>query len=252
MNRMKDKVVLVTGGASGMGAASARLLAREGATVVIADIRGEAAEALAGELKAEGLAAFPARLDVTSAGDWESVVSRIVEDHGRIDVLANIVGLPGAPESWEDATLEGLNALVNLNMNSQFVGIKAVTPHMARAGKGSIVNFSSIAGLIAFPGLHPGYGASKGANRLLSKCAAMDFAGRNIRVNSVYPGLIKTPQSQYLWENGEAMAAILPKIPLGRPGLPEEVANAVLFLASDESSYITGAELVVDGGYTIG
>lgn len=250
MGRMQDKVVVVTGGASGMGAASARLMAKEGAAVWITDIRGEAAQALAQDLASQGLEAAHARLDVTDPAEWAAVVARVVARHGRVDVLCNIAGLPGDPVSWEDASLDSLNAMVNLNMNSQFIGIKAVTPHMPSGG--SIVNFSSIAGLIAFPGLHPGYGASKGANRLLSKCAAMDFAARNIRVNSIHPGLIKTPQSQYLWENPDAMAVINPKIPMGRPGLPEEVANVVLFLASDESSYVTGAELVVDGGYTIG
>jgi len=165
-------------------------------------------------------------------------------------VLVNNAGLPGTPTSWENASLEGLSQLIALNLNGQFLGIKAVIAHMENAGGGSIVNMSSIAGLICFPNLHPGYGASKGANRLLSKGAAVDLAARGIRVNSVHPGLIRTPQSEYLFEDPEIVKAITAKIPLSRPGKPEEVANAVLFLASDESSYVTGAELVIDGGYT--
>lgn len=245
MGRLTGKTAIITGAASGMGAATARLFAKEGANVLVTDIREDGAAKVAGEIGAQHFA-----LDVTKPDQWQAATDKALASYGQINVLVNNAGLPGSPEPWETASLEGLQALIDLNLNAHFLGIKAVTPHMDKAGGGSIVILSSIAGLICFPGLHPGYGASKGANRLLSKSAAVDFAGRNIRVNSVHPGLIHTPQSAYICEDQEIMKAVLPKIPLARPGKPEEVANVVLFLASDESSYVTGAELVVDGGYT--
>jgi cyclopentanol dehydrogenase len=198
----------------------------------------------------DGGTAVSAELDVTNAAQWEQVAERAVAEFGRIDILINNAGLPGSPDSWEDATLESFNAIVNLNLNGQFLGIKTVTPHMERAGGGSIVNMSSIAGMIAFPNLHPAYSPSKGASRLLSKAAAADFASRNIRVNSVHPGVIHTPQSDYIVSDPDVIPHVLAKIPLGRVGRPEEVANVMLFLASDEASYVTGTEILVDGGFT--
>lgn len=250
MNRMEGKTVIITGAASGMGAAGSRLLAREGANVLVTDIREEGAAEVAAEIREKGGKAEHLRLDVTNEEHWRAAVERALATWGQVNVLVNNAGLPGTPDTWEQATLEGLNKLIELNLNGQFLGIKAVIPHMEKAGGGSIVNMSSIAGMIAFPGLHPGYGASKGANRLLSKCAAIDLASRGIRVNSIHPGVIYTPQSAYLFEDPEIIKAIYSKIPLSRAGRPEEVANVVLFLASDESSYMTGAELVVDGGFT--
>lgn len=251
MGRLQGKVAIITGAASGMGAADARLFAREGATVVVTDIRADGAKAVADEIAGQGLKAIALALDVTDPRQWESVVTRTVELYGRVDILVNNAGLPGSVETWETATLEQFNSIVSLNLNSQFLGIKTVAPYMEKQGGGSIVNMSSIAGLIAFPGLHPAYSPSKGANRLLTKAAAADLASRNIRVNSIHPGVIHTPQSDYIVSDKNIMPHVLPKIPLGRPGQPEEVANVVLFLASDESSYMTGAELVVDGGYTV-
>jgi cyclopentanol dehydrogenase len=247
---MNDKTVIITGAASGMGAAGAQLLAKEGANVLVTDIREDGAEKVAAEIRAQGLNAEHYGLDVTKEDQWQAAVDKALATWGKINVLVNNAGLPGTPETWDQATLDGLNKLIDLNLNGQFLGIKAVLPHMEKAGGGSIVNMSSIAGMICFPNLHPGYGASKGANRLLSKTAAVDLASRGIRVNSIHPGLIHTPQSAYLFDDPEVVKAILPKIPLSRAGRPDEVANAVLFLASDESSYVTGAELVVDGGYT--
>jgi cyclopentanol dehydrogenase len=250
MARMTGKTVIITGAASGMGAASAKLLAREGANVLVTDIREDGAARVAAEIREHGLSAEHAVLDVTREDHWQAAVEKALSAWGKINVLVNNAGLPGTPTSWENASLEGLSQLIALNLNGQFLGIKAVIAHMEKAGGGSIVNMSSIAGMICFPNLHPGYGASKGANRLLSKGAAVDLAARGIRVNSVHPGLIRTPQSEYLFEDPEIVKAITARIPLSRPGKPEEVANAVLFLASDESSYVTGGELVIDGGYT--
>ena len=250
MNRMQGKTVIITGAASGMGAAGSRLLAREGANVLVTDIREEGAAEVAAEIRAQGFNAEHFRLDVTQEDQWHAAVEKALATWGQVNVLVNNAGLPGSPDTWEQATLDGLKKLVDLNLNGQFLGIKTVIPHMEKAGGGSIVNMSSIAGMIGFPGLHPGYGASKGANHLLSKCAAIDLASRGIRVNSVHPGVIYTPQSAYLFDDPEVIKAIYSKIPLARAGKPEEVASVVLFLASDESSYMTGSELIVDGGYT--
>ncbi|HFF5965052.1 TPA: SDR family NAD(P)-dependent oxidoreductase [Stenotrophomonas maltophilia] len=251
MSRLKDKVAIITGAGAGMGAADARLFAREGAHVFITDIRADAAQAIAAELSAEGLSATALPLDVTREDQWNDVVDQVIATHGHIDVLVNNAGLPGPFDTWDNATLEGFNAIIQLNLNSHFLGMKAVSPHMKRAGKGSIVNMSSICGLVAITGIHPGYCPSKGANRLLAKGAAAEFASFNIRVNSVHPGIIDTPQNKDLIANDGANHGMRSRIPLGRFGRAEEVANVVLFLASDEASYVTGAEIVVDGGYVI-
>lgn len=251
MNRLKDKVAIITGAASGMGAADARLFAKEGARVAVTDLAVEGAQAVVDEIVADGGKAISAALDVTKPDQWADAVAATVEAFGGLDILVNNAGMPGHPETWENATLDDFKALIEINVYGHFHGIKAALPHLEARGGGSIVNLSSIAGQIVWPNLHPGYSPSKGANRLLSKSAAADLAARNIRSNSVHPGLIHTPQSDYLVSDPDVLAGILPAIPLGRVGQPEEVANLVLFLASDESSYITGHEFVIDGGYTI-
>lgn len=250
MRRLQDRLAIITGAASGMGAATARIFCQEGAHGIIADINDTAAKTLAQELTDSGFRATAVQLDVTDQAQWQNVVGEVIAEHGRIDILVNNAGLPGDPDGWDVATLESFNAIINLNLNSQFLGIKTVAPHMEGAGKGAIVNLSSIAGIIAWSGLHPAYSPSKGANRLLSKVAAIDFAAKGIRVNSVHPGLIHTAQSDYLVSNEAILQEVLKGIPIGRVGQPEEVAKVVLFLASDDASYVTGAEIVVDGGYT--
>ncbi len=251
MNRLAGKVAIITGAGSGMGAADARLFATEGAKVVLTDIRLGAVEELAAEITAAGGTATAAEHDVTDAAQWARVAKFAADTYGGIDILVNNAGLPGSPVTWDEATIESFEALISLNVYSQFHGIQAVLPYLDARGGGSIVNMSSIAGIIVWPNLHPGYSPSKGANRLLTKSAAADLASRGIRVNSVHPGIIHTPQSDYLVSEPAVIAELLKGIPLNRVGRPEDVAGLVLFLASDESSYITGAEIPIDGGYSI-
>jgi cyclopentanol dehydrogenase len=251
MNRLSDKVAIITGAGSGMGAADARLFAQEGACVVVTDVRLPAAEAIVAEVTGAGGRAIAVEHDVREEAQWAAVVKTAAHVYGGIDVLVNNAGISGDPETWDNATLDGVKTLMEMNLYSQFHGIKAVLPYLTERGGGSIVNMSSLAGLIVWPNLHPGYSPSKGANRLLSKAAAADLAGRGIRVNSIHPGLIHTAQSDYLVSDPDTVAALVSAIPLGRVGQPEDVAGLVLFLASDESSYITGAEITVDGGYGI-
>ena len=252
MDRLANKVAIITGAGSGtgMGAETARLFAREGARVVVTDLHQEPLEELAGEITAAGGSALALTLDVTQEDQWAAAVARTLEAFGTIDILVNNAGTSGPPVGWAEATLAEVNQIVGVNLNSQFLGIKSVVPTMAENGGGSIVNLSSAAAIIAFPDVHPGYTASKGASRLLTKSAAVDFARQGIRVNSVHPGLIETPMSVHFSQNEEILEMLLPRIPLHRMGSSREIANAVLFLASDESSYVTGTELVVDGGYT--
>ncbi|MFT3660993.1 MAG: glucose 1-dehydrogenase [Gordonia sp. (in: high G+C Gram-positive bacteria)] len=250
MARLEGKVALLTGAASGMGAAGARRFAEEGARVAVTDIRLDAAQAVVDEIRAAGGEANAYQHDVTSKQAWDTTVAAVAADFGKLNILVNNAGLPGHPETWDEAKIDDFEKLISLNVYAQFYGIQAVLPQFDAAGGGTIVNMSSIAGIIVWPDLHPAYGASKGANRILSKNAAVDLAKRNIRVNSVHPGIIHTPQSDYLVSNPDVMARLLPAIPMGRVGRPEEVANLVLFLAGDESSYITGQEFNIDGGYT--
>ena len=253
--RIDGKVVLITGGASGIGLASAETCAREGARVVITDINAEGAATQSARLRAEGLEVEFAPHDVSSEADWTRVIDEVLQRHGRLDVLVNNAGI-GVIAPIEQETLAGWRRMQAINLEGVFLGVREAIRVMKGRG-GSIVNISSIEGLIGDPNV-PAYNASKGGVRLLTKSVALHCAqsGYGIRVNSVHPGYVATP----LVANGLAalppdQAAalqrdLLSRIPLGRFGEPREIANVVLFLASDESSYMTGSELVVDGGYT--
>ena len=244
--RLKDKVAIVTGGARGIGGATVKRFAAEGAKVVIADVLEEEGTALAGELKEGGYEAVFMPLDVADEKQWEQVVKATEERYGRLDILVNNAGI-GAYEPIADTSLETWERIMAVNSTGAFLGTRAAIWSMRANGGGSIINISSIFGLVG-SNMAGAYHASKGSVRLLTKAAAVAHAKDGIRVNSVHPGFIDTPKTTVLDESGRK--AIVDLHPMGRLGTMEEVANACLFLASDESSFVTGSELVVDGGYT--
>ena len=246
--RLEGKVAIVTGGANGMGAEECRIFAREGAKVVIADILEEEGKKLEAEIAESGGDAVFVRLDVTSEDDWQAAVDAAVSRYGKLDVLVNNAGIGRGNTSGELRT-EDWDALMNINAKGVFLGMKYAIPEMQKAGGGSIVNISSISGIVGQKQVHMGYNASKGAVRLVTKSAAVQYAQDGIRVNSVHPGLMP-PMLTSAANTPNIRSEMLAGVPMGRPGRREEVGNAVLFLASDEASYITGAELVVDGGWT--
>ena len=236
MGRVQDKVVLISGGARNIGGASARMLVAEGARVVIGDLLDEEGKALAEEL---GDAARYIHLDVTSEEDWAAAVAFAVGEFGKLDVLFNNAGIFNGGQlqryrrsQWQE--------MIEVNLTGAFLGAKAAADEIIAAGGGSIINTSSIEGLRGTPWAH-GYVASKWGLTGLTKSLAMELAPHGVRVNSIHPGRISTPATDQMPED------LIP-IPLGRPGKPEEVASFVVFLASDESSFATGSEFVVDGG----
>ncbi|MGN2637596.1 glucose 1-dehydrogenase [Nocardia takedensis] len=236
MGRVDGKVALISGGSQGMGAAHARLLVAEGARVVLGDILDDEGKALAESL---GDAARYVHLDVSDPDQWTAAVATAVDTFGKLDVLVNNAGIVnGGPLGRFD--LDKWRRIIDVNLTGTFLGMRAVVDPMIAAGGGSIINVSSIEGLRGAPWAH-GYVASKWAVRGLAKSAALELAPHKIRVNSLHPGLIRTPMTENIPDD-------LVTIPLGRPAASEEVATFVLFLASDESSYATGSEFVVDGG----
>jgi len=236
MGRIDGKVALVSGAAQGIGRAVAELFAEEGAVVYAGDVK-----TVAGAERIK-----PLKLDVTSPNDWARAVAEIAGKRGSIDILVNNAGIVRAYGQVADTELEDFNAVVSVNLTGTFLGMKAVLPIMRQARKGSIVNFSSIWGNVGVAGA-ASYSAGKGGVRNLTKNAAISYAPENIRVNSVHPGLIRTPLVEA--QSDEMNAGIIAATPMGRMGTAREVANVCLFLASDESSFVTGSELVVDGGY---
>jgi NAD(P)-dependent dehydrogenase (short-subunit alcohol dehydrogenase family) len=246
--RLENKVALITGGASGMGASMARIFAREGAKVVVADmLEADGQQVAADIVQANGAAMFQ-RLDVTSQADWQAAIAATLAAYGRLDILVNDAGISGsAVEDLFDAA--AWDRIMAVNATGVFLGMKHAIPEMKKAGGGAIVNISSISGVTGQRGVHVGYNASKGAVRTLTKAAAVQHGRDNIRVNSVHPGLMPPMRTSGRTADPAVRARMLEGVPLRRAGRVEEVAHAALFLASDEASYITGAELYVDGGF---
>lgn len=246
--RLDGKVALISGGARGMGAEEARIFAREGAKVIIGDISEEDGKAVEAEIAEAGGEALFVRLDVTTESDWTNAVDQAVSRFGKLDVLVNNAGISSRAFT-DDTAIDAWDKIMEVNSKGVFLGSRAAVPKMLEAGGGSIINISSIMGLVGSAGGHPAYNASKGAVRIFSKAMAVRHGKDNIRVNSVHPGFMP-PMASGIAYDQEQRRGSLEQTPLGREGRIEEVANAVLFLASDEASYITGAELAVDGGFT--
>jgi NAD(P)-dependent dehydrogenase (short-subunit alcohol dehydrogenase family) len=247
MDRLKGKVALISGGARGQGAAEARLFVNEGAKVVVGDVLDDQAASLAREINGTSHSVVAVHLDVTRGTDWRNAVATCEREFGGLDILVNNAGIFNTA-GLEDTSEELWDAIVNINQKGVWLGMKEVVAAMRKRGGGSIVNISSVAGLTGSQG-STAYHGTKGAVRLLTKSAAVQYGRDGIRVNSVHPGLINTTmidiipkeQREYIVKN---------VLPLAREGAPEDVAKLVLFLASDDSSYCTGAEFVVDGGLT--
>ncbi len=241
MGRLDGKVALITGGASGIGRGCAERLAQEGAIVVVTDLQDDKGAQTVAAIAATGGQASYLHHDVTAEQPWIDVIAAVKAQHGRLDILVNNAGI-GIGGSVLTMTLADFQKQTAVNLDGVFLGVKHAIPLMRENGGGSIINMSSVAGLKG-SAILAGYCATKGGVRLFTKAVAMECAGAKdgVRVNSVHPGLIKTPLTEHFPDD------LIP-IPLGRPGKPEEVANFVLFLASDESSFVTGAEFVVDGG----
>jgi NAD(P)-dependent dehydrogenase (short-subunit alcohol dehydrogenase family) len=250
--RVAGKVAVITGAASGLGAESARRLAREGASLVLTDVSAAAGEALAEAINGTGSAAIFLTQDVTDEARWGEVAKVALDRFGHIDILVNSAGI-GEGEPLLETTYESFKRVMAINLDGTFLGMRAIAPAMVAAGRGSIINISSILGKVGNPGA-PAYCASKGAVLMLTKATALDLAPQGVRVNSVHPGYIDTPMvadAIHRAENGNEMKEmIIAAHAMGRLGVPREIADGILFLASDESSFMTGAELVIDGGYT--
>jgi len=246
--RLENKVAIVSGAASGMGAATARRFAREGAKVVVADmLEAEGKAVAAGINTAGGTAEFMA-LNVTDEANWNAVVAAAVAKWGKLDILVNNAGISGS--AVNDLLESGIwERVMAVNSTGVFLGTAAAVRQMQKNGGGSIVNISSISGVVGQTMVHMSYNASKGAVRTMTKATAVQFGKDNIRCNSIHPGLMPPMRTSGATADPVVRAKMLRAVPLGRNGEVDEVANAVLFLASDEASYVTGAELYVDGGY---
>ncbi len=246
--RLAGKVAIISGAASGMGAATARRFGKEGAKVVVADMLEEDGRKVAADINAAGGAAEFMKLDVTDEANWESVVQATVAKWGRLDVMVNNAGISGSAVT-DLLDSDAWHRLMLVNSTGVFLGTKHAVRQMQKNGGGSIVNLSSISGVTGQSMTHPGYNASKGAVRTLTKSTAVQYGKDKIRANSVHPGLMPPMRTSGATADPAVRAKMLKGVPLGRAGEVDEVANAILFLASDEASYITGAELYVDGGY---
>ncbi|SFW86622.1 SDR family NAD(P)-dependent oxidoreductase [Amycolatopsis australiensis] len=246
--RLAGKVALITGATGGIGQATAELFAHEDAHLVVTDIAQDAARELAARLKATGTEVLAARLDVSSSENWREIIELTRQRFGRLDVLVNLAGIVDWP-GVEDTTQDSWDRVIAINQTGTWLGMKTAMPLLRASGNASVINTSSVLGLVG-SGAAAAYQASKGAVRLLTKTAAVEYATRGVRINSVHPGVIATPMIQELLdEQGDQQPDIM-RTPMRRAGSPAEVAPTMLFLASDESSFVTGTELIVDGGLT--
>ncbi|HCL25865.1 MAG TPA: cyclopentanol dehydrogenase [Dehalococcoidia bacterium] len=246
--RLENKVALISGGAKGMGAVEAKLFAQEGAKVVIGDIREEEGRKIEAEINETGGECVFVPLDVTDEDAWQKAVDEAVTRFGKLDILVNNAGV-FLHHTVEDTSSDEWDLMMDINAKGVFLGAKSAIPAMRKAGGGSIVNISSVAGLVGAP-YSSAYNASKGAVRLFTKSTAIQYAGEGIRCNSVHPGLIETDMSAAVRSDPAIVARRQTGSPIERLGQPEDVSYGVLYLASDESSFVTGSELVIDGGWT--
>ena len=246
--RLEGKVVFISGGSRGQGAAEAKLFAKEGASVVMGDILEDEGKKLEAEINESGGRALFVKLDVTSESNWQEAIGETVRTFGKLDVLVNNAAIYSRVRV-EDTTVEEWDRIMAVNAKGVFLGIKHSIPEMRKAGGGSIINISSTAGLVGSP-RGSAYTASKGGVRLLTKSTAVQYAADGIRANSIHPGPIDTEMIAENIGTPEGLAQSVARVPLGRVGTIDDVAYGALFLASDESSYMTGSELVIDGGVT--
>jgi len=246
--RLEHKVAFVSGGARGMGAAEAKMFAREGAKVVIGDVLDEEGRQTEAEINELGGECLYVHLDVSSEDSWTSAIAETVSRFGRLDILVNNAGVVSRV-GLEELTVAEWDRVMDINAKGVFLGTKAAIPEMRKAGGGSIVNISSISGFTGQAYVSAVYKTSKNAVRIFTKSTAIQYASEGIRVNSVHPGPIDTPMTAIRQGDAEAQAESIARIPIGRTGVPDDVAYGVLYLASDESSFVTGSELVIDGGY---
>ena len=246
--RVEGKVALISGGAGGIGAATANLLSKEGAAVVIGDLLEEQGRNIEASINNSRGRSLFIKLDVTDEGSWSNAVEAAVSSFGKLDILVNNAGVSHRA-GVEDTTSEDWDNVIDVNVKGVFLGTKAVIPAMRKAGGGSIINISSIYGLVGSV-TSSAYHASKGAVRIFNKSTAIQYASENIRANSIHPGFVDSPMTRAHHDSPNIYQERVAKMPLGRMGQPEDIASGILYLASDESSFVTGAELVIDGGMT--
>jgi 3alpha(or 20beta)-hydroxysteroid dehydrogenase len=246
--RLEGKVALITGATGGIGTATAELFAQEGARLVVTDVAREPLQKLARRIEASGAEVATALLDVSSAREWEEVTALVRDRFGVLDVLVNLAGILDWP-GIEDTREEMWDRVIEVNQKGTWLGMRAAMPLLRASGNASVINTSSVLGLVG-SGAAAAYQASKGAVRLLSKTAAVEYARQGVRVNSIHPGVVATPMIQDLLDEQGAQQPDIRRTPMRRAGRADEVAPAILFLACDDSSFVTGSELVVDGGLT--
>ncbi|MCY4415253.1 MAG: glucose 1-dehydrogenase [Chloroflexi bacterium] len=249
MARLEGKVALISGGARGQGAVEARMFAEEGASVVIGDILDDQGRQTEAELQELGYNVTYIHLDVTSESDWDAAVQAAISTYGKLDILLNNAGIL-IRKNIEETTVEDWDRIFSINAKGVFLGTKAAIPAMRENGGGSIINISSTAGLVGSPNGSASYTATKGAVRLFTKSTAIQHAREGIRCNSIHPGPIETDMIADTLNDPANMALRMQRLPLGRVGKPSEIAYGAIYLASDESSFVTGSEVVIDGGTT--